>query len=94
MISLYGKYFFNILRKKNTYERPWMINYIDHPLVVDTTYTRKKIEWTPIPEFGILMRLPVLINIFNSQRSRWEDRNVRRNEGKYEYTPDNMYAKN
>jgi len=88
MVLLYGNYFLNLLRRKNTYERPWMINYIDHPLVVDTTYTRKKIAWDPMPEYQILARLPVLIHIFNSQRSRWEERNIRRNEGKYEYIGD------
>lgn len=93
-ISLYGKYFLNILRRKNTYERPWMIDYVDRPLVVDTTYTREKIKWAPVPEFSILARLPVLINIFNSQRSRWEERNIRRNEGKYEYAADNRCEKN
>lgn len=62
LIALQGKYFLNRIRRKNTYERPWMLNYVDRPLIVDTTYTRKTLNLTLRPEFEILRRLPVLVS--------------------------------
>jgi len=85
---LFGKYYLNIVLKKKTYERSWMINYIDHPLVVDTTYSRKKMNWAPNSEFYILKRLPLLMNHFTNRRAIWDKRNLRRNEGRYVYKPD------
>ena len=87
-MTLFGKYYLNIVLKKKTYERSWMINYIDHPIVVDTTYSRKKMNWAPNSEFYILKRLPLIMNHFTNQRAKWEKRNLRRNEGMYEYQPD------
>lgn len=73
---------------RKRYERRWMMDYVDRPLVVDTTYTRKKLQWSPGPELSILSRLPVLIRRFSEDRSAWERRNVRRNEGRYAYGGD------
>jgi nucleoside-diphosphate-sugar epimerase len=84
-MALFGKYYLNLVLKKKTYERSWMINYIDHPLVVDTTYSRKKLDWRPNSVFYILKRLPLIMNHFSNQRSEWEKRNPRRNESMYEY---------
>jgi nucleoside-diphosphate-sugar epimerase len=77
-----------VLLKRKRYERRWMMNYVDRPLVVDTTYTQTKLKWAPTPELGILQRLPVLMTHFHRRRSRWELRNMRRNEGTYEYEAD------
>jgi nucleoside-diphosphate-sugar epimerase len=70
---------------RKSYERRWMMDYVDTPLVVDTTYTREKLQWTPGPELGILNRMPVLMRRFIENRPAWEQRNVRRNEGRYAY---------
>ena len=66
-----------------------MMDYVDTPLLVDTTVTRRKLQWNPGPELSILNRLPVLMQRFLADRSSWERRNVRRNEGRYEYEDDN-----
>ncbi|QTA81338.1 NADH dehydrogenase domain-containing protein [Desulfonema limicola] len=87
-MALHGKYIFNTIRKKPTYERAWMIKYVDRPLVVDTGYTRNKLDWEPDPDWHILKRLPVLMNNFNKNRQAWYNRNVLRNDQKYEYEPD------
>jgi nucleoside-diphosphate-sugar epimerase len=73
---------------RKVYERRWMMDYVDRPLVVDTTYTRQKLDWSPGPELSILNRMPVLIRRFNQDRPAWERRNVRRNEGRYIYASD------
>ena len=65
-----------------------MMDYVDTPLVVDTSYTVKKLEWAPGPELGILNRIPVLMQRFKTDRNKWERRNISRNEGRYAYAPD------
>lgn len=73
---------------RKRYERRWMMDYIDTPLVVDTAYTRRKLQWTPGPEWSVLNRMPALIQHFLEDRRAWEARNVRRNEGCYAYAED------
>lgn len=85
---LHGKYLLNILLKRKTYERAWMIDYVDRPLVVDTTYTRQKLDWEPMPGFHVLERIPVMVKNFNRHKRRWYIRNIKRNDQKYEYYPD------
>jgi hypothetical protein len=70
-----------------------MMDYVDRPLVVDTTYTCEKLQWSPGPELSILNRLPVLMRRFSEDRSAWERRNVRRNEGQYLYEGDLVHQK-
>lgn len=89
--ALYGKYAWNTLWKKNTYERAWMLDYADRPLIVDTSLTRKKLDWEPAPERSVLSRLPVLIHHFRTDNKAWYFRNIRRNEQKYEYDPDRTF---
>jgi nucleoside-diphosphate-sugar epimerase len=76
-----------ILGRKR-YERRWMMDYVDTPLVVDTAYTRQKLQWTPKPELSILNHIPVLMRRFHESRAAWELRNVQRNEGRYAYEDD------
>jgi nucleoside-diphosphate-sugar epimerase len=73
---------------RKRYERRWMMDYVDRPLVVDTAYTREKLQWSPGPELSILNRMPELIRRFNEDRFAWERRNVRRNEGRYDFEGD------
>ena len=87
-MALHGKFFYNTLRNKETYERAWMIDFADRPLVVDTTYTRKKLNWKPRPELHIMNCLPVLLQKFNHHFKTWHIRNINRNDQKYEYNPD------
>ena len=78
-----------ILGRKR-YERKWMMDYVDTPLVVDTAVSRSKLRWAPGPKLSILNRLPVLMQRFRQHRSVWERRNIRRNEGRYEYGDDGL----
>jgi nucleoside-diphosphate-sugar epimerase len=73
---------------RKRYERRWMMDYVDMPLVVDTTYTRRKLEWTPGPEWSVVNRMPVLMQRLHDSPAVWEHRNVQRNEGRYAYEPD------
>jgi nucleoside-diphosphate-sugar epimerase len=67
------------------FEKPWMMNYIDRPWTVDTRHTREKLGWKAAPGYGLLERLPVLMERFTSQRKKWEKYNRRRIAGEYHY---------
>ncbi len=87
-IVLFVKNRIKVMLGRKRYERRWMMDYVDTPLVVDTTYTRQKLQWTPGPELSILNRIPVLMQQFLKHRAAWELRNVNRNEGRYAYEED------
>lgn len=74
-----------VILGRKRYERRWMMDYVDTPLVVDTAVTRRKLRWSPDPRRSIENRLPVLVKHLLADPARWERRNVRRNEGRYEY---------
>ena len=84
--GLFFKNSIKVLFQQKRYERRWMMAYVDRPLVVDTAYTRKVLEWSPAPEWGILERLPVMMKRFQEHRHAWDHRNIRRNEGNYQYS--------
>jgi len=86
-LFLYLKLVTNGLLLRPTYEQPWMLTYADRPLRVDTSRTRQKLDWRPRHEYGILNRLPVLMANFRNQRRYWLNRNIRRNEGNYQFEP-------
>ena len=75
------------------FERPWMMDMVDRPLVVDNEYTRRRLDWDVTPELTLTRRLPVLVRRFHADRAAWEARNRRRNELRYEYEPDDPAAK-
>ena len=86
-LFLYLKLAANGLLFRETYEQPWMLTYADRPLRVDTSYTRDRLDWRPWDEYCILNRLPALMANFRSRRRHWLARNIRRNEGNYQYEP-------
>ena len=87
-LILHGKYAVNTLLGRETYERAWMIDYVDRPLVVDTAYTQRRLDWAPTPGLHVLERVPVLMRHFTTRRAEWLARNIRRNDQRYEFDPD------
>ena len=87
-IILHAKYITNTLIRKKTYERAWMIKYIDRPLRVDTTYTKNKLNLSPTKGLDILTHLSVLMRNFRRHHQKWLTRNINRNDQKYDYYPD------
>ena len=86
-LFLYLKLAANGLRRRQTYEQPWMLTYADRPLRVDTRRTRQKLDWRPQDEYSILNRMSVVIANFRNHRRYWQARNIRRNEGNYQFEP-------
>jgi nucleoside-diphosphate-sugar epimerase len=77
----------NSLLRRPTYEQPWMLAYADRPLRVDTSRTRQRLDWRPRGEYSILNRLPVLMENFRRHYRSWINRNIRRNDGNYQFKP-------
>jgi len=84
-IGLCGKLAFGWATRNMPYERLWMLKFVDRPWVVDTTYTRNKLQWQATGGMGVYERLPVIVGHFLREHSTWEQRNRRRNEGRYLY---------
>jgi nucleoside-diphosphate-sugar epimerase len=87
LLFLYLKLSANGLLSRQTYEQPWMLDYTDRPLRVDARRTRQRLDWRPRDEYAILNRLPTVMENFRRNRRYWENRNIRRNEGNYQFEP-------
>lgn len=84
-LGLHAQWTLGWVTGKRPYERPWMIDYVDKPMIADTSYTRKILEWDCTPELSLTRRVPVLYERFNTQRALWEERNERRSARLFEY---------
>lgn len=67
------------------YERPWMLDYVDRPWIIDTSKTRRTLDWDCTPELGILKKIPDILRNFRTNPKGWEKRNIARNERRYIY---------
>jgi nucleoside-diphosphate-sugar epimerase len=79
------KYYQGHLTGKRPFERPWMTRYIDRPWVVDTTYTRTRLDWDCTASMRILERIPTMLGIIRHHHRRWIMRNKIRNRTNYTY---------
>jgi hypothetical protein len=57
------------------FERAWMARYIDLQLTADGSRTRARLGWAPRPRYGILRRMPFLIQHRRNDPSEWKARN-------------------
>jgi nucleoside-diphosphate-sugar epimerase len=83
--AMYIKMFLAFLQNKESYEQPWMSKFIDHPWVVNSTNTQKRLKWKCSPDLDILNKLPVILENYRKYKRMWIERNVLRNAGKYSY---------
>jgi len=57
------------------FERPWMIKYLDKKLTIDSSYTRKVLNWAPTKRLSIQRRLLYLIERMKSDPTEWHSKN-------------------
>lgn len=57
------------------FERPWMIKYLDKKLSIDSSYTRKTLNWSPTKRLSIQRRLLYLIEKMKSDPTAWHSKN-------------------
>lgn len=58
------------------FEQPWMADYVDKAMPVDASQTRQRLGWEPSPRFGVLRRMPFLIENLKTQSLEWNRRNL------------------
>lgn len=57
------------------FERPWMAQYIDQEMLVDSSMTRRLLNWSPRPRLGLLRRVPFLVEHLKTDPPEWNARN-------------------
>lgn len=87
-LMLHSKFLANTILRRNTYERAWMLDYADRPLVVNAEYTVQRLGWKPDSGLYILNRLPLLMANFKCDPNFWMVRNINRNDQNYHFYPD------
>ena len=63
------------LLDEKPFERPWMAKYVDKELVVDSSRTRERLDWSPRQRLEVQYRLPFLIENFKYDKIEWTRRN-------------------
>jgi nucleoside-diphosphate-sugar epimerase len=84
-IGLWVQAAFAALFGYKSYERAWMLDYIDKPWTVDTRNTRRVLGWDCSPELDVLRRIPEILNKRRKNPKGWEERNISRNERRFSY---------
>ncbi len=53
------------------FEKTWMVKYIDHTLIADSSYTRAVLGWEPDPNYSLARRLLFLIEKMKMEPGQW-----------------------
>jgi nucleoside-diphosphate-sugar epimerase len=73
--GIYVQLLINHLLGQESFERPWMMRYIDKQLTIDASRTRTRLDWEPRERLEILRRLPFLIENRKMDPLEWSRRN-------------------
>ncbi|MBU1938017.1 NAD(P)-dependent oxidoreductase [bacterium] len=77
-LSAIGLLMRNVLGKisgKPSFERLWMVKYIDKKLNIDSSVTQKTLAWQPVQRYHVLRRLLFLIEKMKHYPDEWNLRN-------------------
>jgi nucleoside-diphosphate-sugar epimerase len=58
-----------------SFEKMWMLKYIDMTLDIDASYTRRTIGWEPTPRYHLLRRMIFLLEKMKGHPAEWHIRN-------------------
>lgn len=75
-LGLIGMNLIGRLTKNPPFERPWMYNYIDLKLDVDSKKTFELIDWKPADRYLIDKRMPFLVERLKSEPHSWHAKNL------------------
>ncbi|HSN93339.1 MAG TPA: NAD(P)-dependent oxidoreductase [Anaeromyxobacteraceae bacterium] len=73
--GLWARDLMGLVTGMHAFERPWMGRMIDLRLTVDASRTRAALGWEPRARFGILRRMPFLVQNRKSFGAEWLRRN-------------------
>ena len=68
--------FFGWLIRQPSFERLWMLKYLDLQMVVDASQTRKILGWQPTDRYKLKRRMLFLVENLKSNPNLWEERNL------------------
>ena len=74
-LGVYVMDFFGKLIGKRPFERPWMMQYLDRQLKVNSNYTREQLGWRPAERYIVQRRLLFMIEHMRSYPYEWQKRN-------------------
>jgi nucleoside-diphosphate-sugar epimerase len=61
--------------KERPFERPWMADYVDQRMTIDSSRSRRRLAWSPRERLHVLRRLPYLLENRRGDRIEWTRRN-------------------
>jgi nucleoside-diphosphate-sugar epimerase len=64
------------IRNQPSFERLWMLKYLDEQMVVDASHSRKVLDWQPTERYRLRRRILFLIENMKSNPNQWEKRNL------------------
>jgi nucleoside-diphosphate-sugar epimerase len=57
------------------FEKLWMMQYIDKKLIVENSYTRKKLSWSTAPRYDVLRRIIFMVEKIKNNPADWNFKN-------------------
>ncbi len=85
-IGLFMKLALDKMAGKPSFEQPWMLDYVDLPMIANASSTQRKINWSCSPGKSVLDKLPIILKRYQDQRKIFNKKNMLRNEGKYVFS--------
>jgi nucleoside-diphosphate-sugar epimerase len=73
--GLYGLDALGRVLGQRPFERPWMGHYIDQEMRVDSSMTRRLLNWNPRGRLGLLRRVPFIVENLKTDPHEWIARN-------------------
>lgn len=67
-------------------ERPWMLDYLDKPWTIDTSLTKRILDWDCTPGLEVVRKIPDILSKLKADPKGWEERNKSRNERLFQYS--------
>ena len=71
-LGIFGQYIFGRITNNPSFERSWMLQYIDTQMNVDASYSRSVLSWEPVPRYHIMRRLLFLIENMKADPYHWD----------------------
>lgn len=84
-IGLFTKLAVDKLTGNPSFERPWMLKFVDLPIIVDNSFTEQKLNWQSTDKYHLLERLSIILGNKLQQSKNFTQYNQIRNEGQYQY---------
>jgi hypothetical protein len=84
-LGLNAKRVLGVLSGNAPFERPWMLEFLDRPWVVDTNTTCARLQWACTPALRVCERLPTILDHLLREPREWERRNRLRGSSRLDY---------